>query len=291
MKEIGIGKMAELNKVTKKTLRLYQETGILEPVRVDASTGYRYYSLDQCSTLDMIQQLQTIGLTLADIKVFMEDPNKSLLDILTERKHAIEEEMLNLSIARQNIEQLMSNYHLSTRIPLFDTVIMERMPEKTMICFNVFNPHAIEISDDVDTVLEEWELNLRQTKLHMIEEGLPLSLFHHVGCCVSRENLLARKLEISQSFITVEDEDVAQKLGAQVRPAGTYLTLYKQHYIEEKDGVIHNAERAGLETLLEFIDEHNLPITGDYYGVIIGETPAFQCRGREMLLKLEIPID
>ena len=34
------GKMAELNCVSKKTLRLYREMGLLKPVQVDEVTGY-----------------------------------------------------------------------------------------------------------------------------------------------------------------------------------------------------------------------------------------------------------
>ena len=67
------GKMAELSCVSKKTLRLYREMGLLKPVDVfDEVTGYCFYSYDQCSTIDMIQQLQTLGISLAEIKELLE---------------------------------------------------------------------------------------------------------------------------------------------------------------------------------------------------------------------------
>lgn len=58
------GQMAELNGVSRKTLRLYQEKGVLVPAYVDENTGYRYYTLEQIAQLDLIQKLQAIGLTL-----------------------------------------------------------------------------------------------------------------------------------------------------------------------------------------------------------------------------------
>lgn len=58
MNDLATGKFAELNCITKKTLRLYHGMGLLKPHRVDEETGYRFYSYDQCSTIDMIQQLQ-----------------------------------------------------------------------------------------------------------------------------------------------------------------------------------------------------------------------------------------
>ncbi|MEG0504947.1 MAG: MerR family transcriptional regulator, partial [Raoultibacter sp.] len=52
MVEFSIGRMAALNCVSEKALRLYQQKGLLTPVRVDETTGYRYYSYEQCSTID-----------------------------------------------------------------------------------------------------------------------------------------------------------------------------------------------------------------------------------------------
>lgn len=39
-----IGEFANLNKISIKTLRYYDELGLLKPMEVDWQTGYRYYS-------------------------------------------------------------------------------------------------------------------------------------------------------------------------------------------------------------------------------------------------------
>ncbi len=65
---LSIGRMAALNCVSEKTLHLYQRRGIVEPRYVDPQTGYRYYGLDQCSTLDAVSQLKTLGFSLVDIE-------------------------------------------------------------------------------------------------------------------------------------------------------------------------------------------------------------------------------
>lgn len=289
MRELASGQMAELNQVTKKTLRVYQEAGLLQPVRVDEATGYRYYELKQCATIDMIQQLQALGFTLTDIREILNSDVEHLMKALEERKHAIDEDVCDLMIARQNATQLLNNFRFSASRPVYDTVILEHIPEKHVIHFDIFNDRARFISQDVETVLEEWELNLRLTKKHMVRLGIPLALFHNVGCCVSRENLIARNLEITSSFICVNDAAVAERYGAIRRPAGTYLTMYKKSYTEKGEDVNYNAEREGLIALLDYADVHGMSIAGDYYGVIIGETPAFDYEGREMLLKLEVP--
>lgn len=48
---IKIGGFSKLSFVSIKTLRYYDELGLLKPVRVDDSTGYRYYSAGQSPRL------------------------------------------------------------------------------------------------------------------------------------------------------------------------------------------------------------------------------------------------
>jgi DNA-binding transcriptional MerR regulator len=40
-----IGRLSEMRRSSVKALRLYDEIGLLAPVRIDPSSGYRYYHL------------------------------------------------------------------------------------------------------------------------------------------------------------------------------------------------------------------------------------------------------
>ena len=44
---LSIGQMAELNHTTLATLRLYDENGLLKPVNVAPTNGYRIYDVLQ----------------------------------------------------------------------------------------------------------------------------------------------------------------------------------------------------------------------------------------------------
>jgi len=48
---IWIGDFSKLSRVSIKTLRHYDEMGLLKPVEVDRFTGYRYYEFDQLAQL------------------------------------------------------------------------------------------------------------------------------------------------------------------------------------------------------------------------------------------------
>jgi DNA-binding transcriptional MerR regulator len=64
---IRIGDFSSLTRLSVKTLRYYDETGLLRPVRVDPSTGYRYYSASQLPRLYRILALKDLGFALDQI--------------------------------------------------------------------------------------------------------------------------------------------------------------------------------------------------------------------------------
>jgi DNA-binding transcriptional MerR regulator len=67
-----IGEVAERTGVTQRTLRFYEEKGLLTPPsRLDG--GFRLYSEDDVRRVEQIKRLQSLlGLALADIKEMVE---------------------------------------------------------------------------------------------------------------------------------------------------------------------------------------------------------------------------
>lgn len=62
-----IGMFAAMNRVTVKTLRFYEEQGLLMPALIHPETGYRYYILSQMAVLHQITALKMAGFTLEEI--------------------------------------------------------------------------------------------------------------------------------------------------------------------------------------------------------------------------------
>ena len=63
---IRIGDFSKLSRVSVKTLRYYDEMGLLQPISVDRFTGYRLYEYSQLSVLNRILALKEIGRLLDD---------------------------------------------------------------------------------------------------------------------------------------------------------------------------------------------------------------------------------
>jgi DNA-binding transcriptional MerR regulator len=64
---IRIGDFSKLSCVTVKTLRFYDEEGLLKPVQVDQFTGYRYYEFEQLARLHRILALRDLGFSIESI--------------------------------------------------------------------------------------------------------------------------------------------------------------------------------------------------------------------------------
>ena len=63
-----IGEFAELSGVSSKTLRFYDQIGVLRPASVDPRTGYRRYLPQQLEDLASILALKNLGVSLAQVR-------------------------------------------------------------------------------------------------------------------------------------------------------------------------------------------------------------------------------
>ena len=72
-KKYKIGEFSKLARVTVRTLRHYEDIGLLKPDIVDMWTGYRYYSPGQLQKLLFIIQLKDLGFTLSEIALLYDE--------------------------------------------------------------------------------------------------------------------------------------------------------------------------------------------------------------------------
>jgi DNA-binding transcriptional MerR regulator len=68
-----ISDFSKLSQVSMRTLRYYDEIGLLKPVQVDPTTGYRYYSIDQLPRLNRILAFKDLGFELSQIVQLLDE--------------------------------------------------------------------------------------------------------------------------------------------------------------------------------------------------------------------------
>ena len=86
-KMFSIGEFSKMAKTTVKTLRHYDEIGLLAPAYVDTYSKYRFYTSNQLVIIHQIQSLRQIGLSLDEIQMIINGVDG--VAILESRKKAI----------------------------------------------------------------------------------------------------------------------------------------------------------------------------------------------------------
>ena len=125
--KLKIGEFSRLMQVTVKTLRHYEQKGLLTPDEVDEWTGYRYYNISQMLRLNSIRQLQQLGFTLDEIKnLFDDESHIPSVEQLTEKIEETERQ-LKLLITRRN--QLLELIDSRKKIKTMEKFSIESLPE------------------------------------------------------------------------------------------------------------------------------------------------------------------
>lgn len=82
-----ISNFAREHGISARTLRYYDEIGLLRPARVDAETGYREYDDAAAERLRAIRFYQTVGFSLEEVQTLLDAPDDTRLAAL-ERQRA-----------------------------------------------------------------------------------------------------------------------------------------------------------------------------------------------------------
>ena len=125
--KLKIGEFSKMMQVTVKTLRYYEQKGLLLPYEVDEWTGYRYYSIYQMQRLNIIRGLQQQGFTLEEIKELLEDGEQMpSIDQLTQK---IEETEHQLQLLIKRRSQLLKWLDSHKQIKTMGKVNIQSLPE------------------------------------------------------------------------------------------------------------------------------------------------------------------
>ncbi len=138
---IRIGVFARVGEVSVKTLRHYDEIGLLEPASVDEWSGYRYYTLEQLPRLHRILALKDLSLSLDEIAHLLRRrlPPEEMQRILrakeAELRAKVTEELARLARVETRLRQLeqertMSHYdvRLKNVEPLLVASVRDTIP-------------------------------------------------------------------------------------------------------------------------------------------------------------------
>lgn len=226
-----IGMFAGMNHVTIKTLRYYDEQGILKPAYVEEENGYRYYIATQIADLHQIMALREIGFTIEEIKAFLQ--GKSDKEILQIKRQQILKEIAALTAKLATIESYMNDVHVDLSTP----VLIKSLPKVICATMQAKLKGFDELFDLMPKMGEEME------RLGCVCSETDYCFTHYLEAGYKDEDILVeiceavtKRKDDSEIVKFIEFEEVRE--AACIFHKGSYNTLPQSYamilrYIEE----------------------------------------------------------
>ncbi len=118
---MSIGKVSKLKNVSIKSLRYYDQIGILKPAFVNTETNYRYYTESQLYLLDAITVCIKLGIPLKDLNNYVNKDSINLQKLLYDGKILAEQKILEihncLGALQETLQKMGSSVTGMARIP------------------------------------------------------------------------------------------------------------------------------------------------------------------------------
>lgn len=99
--EYTVNKLAKISGVSTRTLRYYDQIGLLRPARVQ-SNGYRIYGSNEVNTLQQILFYKELDISLDEIKKLLASPD-------FDREKSLQNHLISLLQKKTRIESLIKN--------------------------------------------------------------------------------------------------------------------------------------------------------------------------------------
>ena len=190
----SIGETAKLNDVSIKSLRHYDEIGLLKPRYIDPETGYRYYCYSQFSFIDKIKRYKNIGMSLKELRdLFQSQDLSRLAAFLEEQKQMLDEEERLLQEKRQDVQWLADFFAYSKGLAVENDISIKEFPAMTMIC----------VPCQGDDSMYAMDMELR--RITVSPEFRSCQILNPYGYILDFDHLLKNEMYPSASTVCVRD--------------------------------------------------------------------------------------
>jgi DNA-binding transcriptional MerR regulator len=136
----SIGEFARMGTVSIRTLRHYDEIGLLRPAQVDPQTGYRSYSADQLGQLNRIIALKDLGFSLTQTgKLLSGITVEELRGMLTLRRAQLEQDVDAYTSRLLGVEARLRYIEGEDAMPA-DDITVKKIPAMGVVAIGASAP-------------------------------------------------------------------------------------------------------------------------------------------------------
>ena len=183
-KYYSIGKASSICDVPIKTLRYYDQIGLLVPQYRKADSGYRYYEHTQLLTLHIIRKLRLLGISLKDIQQIISNCDcaameRSVVSRMNQISQNIQEMQEQLSIGEKLLQRLKTGnifLQIKENQDQNDLIQIEKIPVS-----NVISTRKIKLNyQNSDVSIDRWsELIELAKRYHLKTMGSIILTYHN----------------------------------------------------------------------------------------------------------------
>lgn len=169
---LTIGEFSRICFVTKKTLRHYDEIGLLRP-EYTAPNGYRYYTVGQLRTMLLINRLKSYCFSLPEIGAVLAAPdNGGLAEKLLEKRAQMQAQMQNTARVLAQLDEDVDK--LKRRIDIMEQdFVIKRTDLDPQTVYGVREKISVK---DFEELFGRLFMEIGQKNLQPL--GPPLAFYH-----------------------------------------------------------------------------------------------------------------
>lgn len=243
MQYFTTSEFAHLCGVTKHTLFHYDDIGILKP-EYTGENGYRYYTIKQFYTYDVISVLKEAGTPLKEVKNYIQNQNPGLfLSILEEKQESLEKERLKI----ERMQKLLSSTIQMTKNALkadYDIPSIEECEAEHFIVMEI--PKQESDRETLKRIRDHFEYCDKQN----FYCELPF------GCIIGKEKL-EKKDYLHPDYYSNKIDTIQDSERLLIKPKGLYAVLFHKGP--------YYALSVSYEKLKEYISANHMKICGNTY--------------------------
>lgn len=241
------GEMASLFGISKQTLLYYDKIHLLSPDYI-GENGYRHYSITQYLNLEIIVNMRSLNISIADIKYYLENRSKQCFMEQLAKKEAECSKIIkeNERICR-SLQRITGNLAAHSSLPLNQITVCWR--EERLL-------RLTELSDADDSKQRIVKF-ARHTQMVTHNRGF---VEKQAGWIVDSENFFQlRNINHSKAYFSFSDNPPGHtKAHRTSLPVGLYLEIYFS-------GPFYNQAKQLKDKVCRFLQVNELEACSDIY--------------------------
>lgn len=129
-----IGTFSKLTQVSVKTLRYYDQVGLLKAVHTDRTTGYRYFAAQQVPRLNRILALKDLGFSLEQIARLLNDNLQpaQILGMLQMKQAEIQQHVAEEENRLRRVAARLQQIEQEDTLGDYDIVVKGIVPQRAL---------------------------------------------------------------------------------------------------------------------------------------------------------------